>query len=176
MLGKCGRIEDDEVVGKSPLDAREATWILEKIESIGSIGAMTWIAWEIQFHIGIGDTDSLLRYIDGMNQFRPTTHGIERKAARIAEHVEHTASTSEMLDESTVLALIDEETGLLPLEPIDMELQTILEGHIADGGFEGTSLCYISHRLTIDDQITIYRFTFSLSLLTCLSLITQRGL
>ena len=81
-----------------------------------------------------------------------------------------------MLDESTVLALIDEETGLLSLEPIDMELQSILEGNIADSRFEGTSLCCISHRLTIDNQITIYRFTFGLSLLTRLSLITQCGL
>ena len=63
VLGKCGRIEDDKVVGESPLDACEATWILEKIESIGSIGTMTWIAWEIQFHVVIGNTDGLLRNI-----------------------------------------------------------------------------------------------------------------
>ena len=112
MLGKSGWIKNDEVVGER--------FSLEEIEGIGSISAMTGIAREVQFHVGIRDTDGLLRHIDRMDQFCSTTHSIERESTRIAEHIEHTASTSEMLDESTVLTLIDTETSLWSLEPIDM--------------------------------------------------------
>ena len=168
MLGESGWIEDDEVVGER--------FSLEEVEGIGSISAMTGIAREVQFHVGIGDTDSLLRYINGMYQFSSTTHSIERESTRIAEHIEHTASTSEMLDERTVLTLIDEETGLLSLEPIDMELQSILKSHVADSLFECTTLSRICDRFAIDNQIAIHRTAFGLSLLTCLSLITQGGL
>ena len=41
-----------------------------------------------------------------------------------------------MLQQTAVLALIDKETGLLPLEPIDMEAEPVLQGlvglHVAD--------------------------------------------
>ena len=42
-----------------------------------------------------------------MNQFGTSTHGIEREAARITEHVEHTATMGEMLDKSAVEEIIE---------------------------------------------------------------------
>ena len=65
-----------------------------------------------------------------MNQLCPTPHGIERETSGIAEHIEHTLTTSESFEQWTVLALIDEEACLLTTQPVDIELQTVLEGDV----------------------------------------------
>ena len=38
-----------------------------------------------------------------------------------------------MLEQGSVLALVDEEPGLLTLEPVDMKLQSVLNGYVIFG-------------------------------------------
>ena len=61
-----------------------------------------------------------------MHQLGTAPHGIEREAARIAKHIEHTLATSIMLKQAAVFTLIYEEACLLPLQPIHTEFKTVL--------------------------------------------------
>ena len=38
---------------------------------------------------------------------------------------------SKFLKQRAVFTLVDKESGLLPLEPVDVELQTVLKGYVA---------------------------------------------
>ena len=108
-----------------------------------------------------------------MNELCPTAHGIEREAASVAEHIEHLAALAELLDQGTVLALIDEEASLLTLEPIDMKLQSILDCHIADRCFECLAFLSVFNLLSFDYQVAIHSV---FSCLSSLRLIAQRSL
>ena len=77
-----------------------------------------------------------------MNQLCAATHGVNREAARVAEHIEHRTTLRVSLEQVAVLALVDEEAGLLTLQPVDMEVQAVLHSHVA------------AHR-TIDEAILV---------------------
>ena len=65
-----------------------------------------------------------------MNQLGTTTHGVEGETTCVAEHIEHTLTLGVFLKQGTVLALVNEEPGLLTTEPVDIEAQTVLYGDI----------------------------------------------
>ena len=57
--------------------------------------------------------------------------GVNRETACVAEHVEQLAPFGVLLEQGSVLALVDKESGLLATQPVDVELQTILGRYVA---------------------------------------------
>ena len=82
VLGKGGRVEDDEIV--------VATCLVEIFKGILAERLVTLVAREIEFDILGGELDGLGTAIDGVHESGTASHGIERESARVAEHVEHT--------------------------------------------------------------------------------------
>ena len=54
------------------------------------------------------------------------SESVYREASCVAEHVEQLAPFGIFLKQRTVLALVNEESGLLSAKPVDMELQAVL--------------------------------------------------
>ena len=124
VFGKCGRVEDDEVVRGD--DGR----LLHELEGIFGKGCMPVVARKVKLHVGIHQLHGFGTAVHGMYQLCPAPHGIDAEAASVAEHVEHLASTGIALHEGTVVALVDEEACLLSLEPVDVEGQSVLVGNV----------------------------------------------
>ena len=82
VLGKCGRVEDYEVVVASSL--------VEIFEGILAESLVALITGEIEFDILGGEFDGLGTAVNGVHECGTASHGIERESARVAEHVEHT--------------------------------------------------------------------------------------
>ena len=82
VLGKCGRVEDYEVV--------VATCLVEIFEGILAESLVTLVAREIELDVLGGEFDSLGTAVNGVNECGTASHGIERETACVAEHVEHT--------------------------------------------------------------------------------------
>ena len=120
VLGKCWRVEDDEVVGVG-LD------MVEEIEGILSKGLVPAVARVIKLHVAASEAHSLAGAVDAVDELCPATHGIEGESTSVAEHVEHTSVVAVALEQGAVLALIDEEASLLASEPVDMELESVLD-------------------------------------------------
>ena len=81
---------------------------------------MAGIAGEIEFNILPRELNSLGTTVNRMNQLRSSSHGVDRKTARIAEHVEHATPLCIVLEKQPIVALIDEEA-------LDAEQRTVAE-------------------------------------------------
>ena len=123
MLGKGWRVEDDEVVGVG-LHA------VEVVEGILGKRLVALVAGVVELHVALGEHHCLARAVDRVHQLCPTTHGIERESASVAEHVEHAAALAVALEQGAVLALVDEEARLLPPQPVHVELEAVLHCHV----------------------------------------------
>ena len=119
VLGERGRVEDDQVVVVSHL--------FEILERVDGVGLVAGIVREVKLDVLVGQHDRFRGAVDGMDALRPAAHGVEGEAARIAEHIEDIPAFGVTLQKRTVLALVDEETGLLALLPVDVEAQAVLE-------------------------------------------------
>ena len=118
MLGKGGRIEDDEVVGE--------LLPVHKLEGILAESFVTGIAREVERHIASGELDGLQRAVDRVHQRRSSPHGVERESSCVAEHIQHAAPAGIMLEQRAVVALVDEESRLLTFLPVDQEVKAVL--------------------------------------------------
>ena len=65
-----------------------------------------------------------------MYELGTATHGVERKAARVAEHIQHALALGEFLEQGTILTLVNEEACLLATKPINIEAQAVFNGDI----------------------------------------------
>ena len=81
MLGKGWRVKHHDVVLVRP-SFQEAKRILAK-------SLMAHIAWEVESHIAVRNLDGLGTAVNRVDTLGTTSHGIDREAARVAEHVEH---------------------------------------------------------------------------------------
>ena len=66
------------------------------------------------------------------------THGVHRETSCVAEHVQYRAVFGVRLKQLAVFALVNEESGLLTAQPVDMELQTVF-------------YCYVVLVATVDE-------------------------
>ena len=123
MLGKSRWVKDNKVVSA-------ILHLIEKAERIFSKGFMTFVVREIQLYIGIHQIHSLGTTVNRVYRLCPTPHGIDAEAASIAEHVQHLTAMGISLYKGPILALVDEEARFLALEPVDMELQSVLYGYV----------------------------------------------
>ena len=55
---------------------------------------------------------------------------VDRETSCVAEKVEHVTSLRKAAYQSTVVALIEEETCLLTFSPVHKELVTVLKNHL----------------------------------------------
>ena len=122
VLGKGRRVEDNQVV--------LVAHAVEELEGIFRKSLVTGIAGEVERYILVGQVDGFGRAVYRVNEVGPSPHGIERETAGVAEHVEHVTALGIAFQQGTVLTLVDEETGLLSLEPVYVELQSVLHGHV----------------------------------------------
>ena len=91
VLGKGWRIEHDEVV---------LLVVLVKIlESIFSESLMTGITWEVERHIIVSQLYSLGTAVYRVYLLGIATHGINREATCVAEHIEHALALGILLQE-----------------------------------------------------------------------------
>ena len=118
MLGKGRRVENDEIVVVASL--------FQILESILAESIMASIAREIHLHVGACQLNRLGRAVNRVNHLCTTSHGIDREAACVAEHVQYVASLGIVLQQRAVLALIHEEARLLSAQPVHSELQSVL--------------------------------------------------
>ena len=123
MLGECGRVEHDEVIG--------LVVGIEELERVLAEGCVTLVAGEVEGDVPVGELDGFCAAVDGVDEFCSATHGVNGEAARVAEHVEDGASFGVGLEQVAVLALVDEEAGLLSFQPVDVEVQAVLHSHVA---------------------------------------------
>ena len=133
VLSKCWWVENDEVV--FVLD------VIEILEGIDSVGFVARVAREVEFDVFISQFDGLSRAIDRVDKIGTTTHGVEREATSVAEHIEHVATTGIMLEKRAVVALVDEEASFLAIEPVGMELESV---------FESDGFGFIANEVAID--------------------------
>ena len=103
---------------------------LQELEGILTEGLVARVIGEIEFYVLFRQFDSFCRRIDAMHEFSPATHSIKREATRIAEHIQHTLTLRELLQQRTILALVNKEARFLAFQPVDTELQAILQGDI----------------------------------------------
>ena len=122
VFGKGGRVEDDKVV--------LVAHALQIFESIFGKGLVAGVAGKVQFDVLVGQVDGLGRTVYRVNQCRASAHGIDRETSGIAEHIEHVASAGITLQQRTVFTLVYKETGLLSLQPVDVEVQTIFGSYV----------------------------------------------
>ena len=85
VLGKGGRVEDDEIV--------VATCLVEIFKGILAERLVTLVAREIKLDVLGGELDSLGTAVYRVHQRGTASHGIEREAASVAEHIEHTLAS-----------------------------------------------------------------------------------
>ena len=119
MFGESGRVQDDEVV--------VASHLFEILESVFRISLVTRITRKVQFHVLVGQRDRFGGAVDRVNDLGASAHGVERESASIAEHVQYGAIFGIAFQERTVFTLVDKETCLLPLLPVDAEFQAVLK-------------------------------------------------
>lgn len=105
MLCKCRWVKNDEVV--------LVVGSIEELESILTETLMARVTWEVQLHVGIGQLDCFGATINGMYQLRSSPHSIERKASRVAEHVEHGFALRILFEQGAVFPLVNEEARFL---------------------------------------------------------------
>ena len=91
---------------------------------------MAWVVREVEFNVLFGEFYGLGRRIDAMYEFSTATHSIERETTRIAEHVEHSLAFGVFLQKRTILALVNEETRLLALQPVNTEPQSVFRSNV----------------------------------------------
>ena len=123
VLGKGRRVEDNEVVLLT-------VGRFEELECILAESLMTLIAREVEGHIAVGEFNSLGTGVDRVDYRCSSPHGIERETTCVAEHIEQTAAVSIVLEQRTVLTMVNEEAGLLSAQPVNIEQQTILDSNI----------------------------------------------
>ena len=122
MFGESWWIQDDEIV--------VASHLFEIFESVFRISFVARITWKVQFHVPVGQRDRFGRAVDRVNDLGSSPHGVEREAASVAEHVQYGASFGIAFQQRPVFALIDKETSLLPLLPVDTEFQAVLKSDV----------------------------------------------
>lgn len=125
VLGKGRRVEDDEVVG--------VVVLIEIFESILGVSLMAAVTGEVEVDIGTCELNGFGRAVDGVDETCPATESIDGEPTGIAEHIQNGTAVSIVLEQGPVLALVDEEPCLLTLEPVDVELQSVLNGYVILG-------------------------------------------
>ena len=118
VLGKSRRIKNNQII--------LLVMFIKILEGIFADSLMACISREIERNILIGQFYRLGTAVYGVNSLSPASHRINRKAAGIAEHVEHALTLGIMLEQRTVLTLIYEETRFLTTQPSDKEYKTNL--------------------------------------------------
>ena len=124
MLGEGRRVEHYEVVGSR-------LHVGEKLEGVAGEGVMAPVAGEIELYVCVGESRGLGRGVDGVDGEGSAAHGVDGEAAGVAEHIEHLAASGIALEQGAVVALVEEEAGLLPLHPVDVEAEAVLQGDVA---------------------------------------------
>ena len=122
VLGEGRRVENDQVVA--------VAHAVEIFECVLTESLVSGVAWEVHIHIACGELNCLCATIDRMYQFGSSSHGIEGESACVAEHVQHLLSLGEAFKQRAVLTLVNKESCLLSLQPVNVELQSVFHRQV----------------------------------------------
>src|SRR6056297_1392846 len=118
MFGKGGWIENHQV---------ESVFAFPEVfKCIAGKGFMFHPCWKVELHVLIRQFCGFWGTIDRNHRFTSSGSCIDRKATCIAKQVQHIGILGIMLQELTVLPLIDVEARFLTLCPVYTEGQAIL--------------------------------------------------
>ena len=117
VFGECRRVEYDQIVA--------VAYLFEILDGIGGDGLMSDGIAEVEFHVLVGELYGPLRRIDGAYLYGSSGHGPDREPSRIAESVEYVAARGVAAQQGAVLTLVEEESRLLSLLPVDLELESV---------------------------------------------------
>ena len=123
MFGESWRVEHDEVVEAARGRRQES-------EGVFGYGFMARRVGEVQGHVGVGQRHCFCAGVDRSHPPGASAQGIDAEAAGVAEHIQNAPPPGIVLEQSAVLALVDEEPCFLSLEPVDMEFQPVFESYV----------------------------------------------
>src|SRR4051794_24467467 len=101
--------------------------LFEKFKRVTRRGAMTSARQMIELPVPLCLLHRGLGKIDAGDFGRAAAARVDRETAGVSKKVEHRAVPGKRPDASTIVALIEEESGLLPLHQVGLEVQTVLE-------------------------------------------------
>ena len=90
MFGKGRRIKNDEVV--------LLVVGIEILEGVIAECLVTGVTREVEGDIAVGKLDGLGAAVDRVDGLRTASHGIDREASSVAEHIENRAATGILLE------------------------------------------------------------------------------
>lgn len=122
VFGKGGRVEDDEVI--------VAAHGVEVLEGVFGKCLVACIAGEVQLYVAAGEVYGLCRAVYRVYELCSASHGVEREAACVAEHIEYGTSVRISFEERAVFALVYKEARFLSVQPVDVKLQAVFYGGI----------------------------------------------
>src|SRR5262245_15972957 len=126
--GELGRIEDHHLEARAPVAQRAQ--LLEHV-AVDELDLAR--VQRIGRKVVARDLEGRRRALDGGDAPRAAGERRDREAAGIREAVEHLAAGGELAHALAVLALIEEEAGLLPLLDVDAEIQAVFDDRAAGG-------------------------------------------
>ncbi len=114
VLGEGRGIEHDEVI--------VATGTFEELKSIFGKGFVARVAREVEVDVAACELDGLGGHIYTVHPFCSSAHGVDGESSGVAEHVQDGALAAILFEKTAVFTLVNEETSLLAMQPVDVEL------------------------------------------------------
>ncbi len=124
MLGKCRRIKNDQIIFV-------LLHFIKEPEGVGCVSLVTLVTREIEGDVRVGEGRGFCRRVNRVDALSSAPHRIDRKTARVAEHIEDITAAGVFLQKRAVVPLVNEETGLLTAKPVNVELQSVLESDVS---------------------------------------------
>lgn len=91
---------------------------------------MAIVAGVVEINVGIGQCNGLCRAVDRCHPLSASSHGIDREASGVAEHVEYTATFRIVFEQRSVVALVDKKSCFLSFQPVNAETQSVFGGDV----------------------------------------------
>jgi len=101
--------------------------VFEEAQHVVGVGGVA-VGVARELGVALGEGNGFLARIDRMHQFGPGFQRVHRKAARVAERVEHAAAGRVPRQQGPVVALVDKKACFLARFPINGELVAVF-GH-----------------------------------------------
>ena len=138
MFSKSRRVKDNKII--------IITCLLKILKRILTEGLMTLIALKIQCDITVCKFDSLCTAVNRVNQLSSTTHSVYRESTCITEHIQYALTCRILLQQRTVITLVNKETSFLSTQPIHIEFQSVLKSHIIIRTAIDKAILHIIHK------------------------------
>ena len=121
-FGKGGRVKDDEIEST-------VAHVFHVFFHVGHITRVLLFRIAVQLKVGLSHGDGTFRGVDGDGASGTALQGCHGEAAGVAEGVEHSLASGKTTHHVAVLALVEEETGLLAFLPVGEVTAVVFQDH-----------------------------------------------